>query len=172
MLRPVLMTMSSNESPLNLVRGPARKPGWAQLIRLGGDGVAVLFGELRRLVGRIDGIVERLHYSSREERWVVHYRVGGAELFIVWISPGVLEAGMALNRLDAERLLRNHGLSGTVKDAIRAGATEPGQGLVRFPLKDRRTVHSFVNLARVKNILISNTRRAMDEFPPSSSKAK
>jgi len=158
MLRPVSMTMPSNESPLNLVRGPARKPGWAQLIRLGGDGVAVLFGELRRSVGRIDGVVERLHYSSKEERWVVQYRVGGAELFVVWISPGVLEAGMALNRSDVERLLRNYSLSGTVKDAIRAGATEPGQGLVRFPLKDRRMVRSFVNLARARNILISNSR--------------
>jgi hypothetical protein len=159
MLRPVSMTMSSNESPLNLVRGPARKPGWAKLIRLGGDAVAVRFGELRKSVGRIDGVVERLHYSSREERWVVQYRVGSAELFIVWISPGVLEAGMALNRSDVERLLRNHSLSGTVKGAIQVGATGTGQGLVRFPLKDRRTVRSFVNLARVKNMLSSNTRR-------------
>jgi hypothetical protein len=152
------MTMLSNESPLNLVRGPARKPGWAQLIRLGGDGVAVLFGELRRSVGQIDGVVERLQYSSREERWVVQYRVGGAELFIVWISPGVLEAGMVLNRSDVEQLLRNLNLSGTIRGAIRAVATEPGQGLVRFALKDRRMVRSFVNLARAKNSLISNTR--------------
>ena len=152
------MIMPPNESPLNLVRGPDGKPGWAHLIRLGGDGVAVLFDELRRSVGRIDGVVERLHYSPREERRLVQYRVGGAELFIVWISPGVLEAGMALNRSEVERLLLNLGLSGTIKDAIRAGVTEPGKGLVRFPLKDRGTVRSFVNLARVKNMLISNNR--------------
>ena len=158
MLRPASMTMPSNESPLNLVRGPARKPGWAQLVRLGGDGVAVLFGELRRSVGRIDGVVERLHYSSWEERWVVQYRVGDAELFTVRISPGVLEAGMALNRSDVEQLLQNHKLSGTVRDAIRGGAMESGESCVRLALRDRRMMRSFVNLARAKNILISNSR--------------
>lgn len=152
------MTMPSNESPLNLVRGPARKPGWAQLIRLGGDGVAIQFGELRKSVGRIDGVVERLRYSAKEARWVVQYRVGDAELFTVWISPGLLEAGMALNRSEVERFLRNHNLSGTVRDAIRADGTGPGQGFIRFPLKDRRGVRSFVNLARAKNSLISNGR--------------
>jgi len=152
------MTMLSNESPLNLVRGPARKPGWAQLVRLGGDGVAVLFDELRKLVGRIDGVVERLHYSAGEERWVVQYRVGDAELFTVRISPGLLEAGMALNRSDAGRLLRNHNLSGTTRDAIRTAAAEPWQGFVRYPLKDRRGVRSLVNLARARKNLISNSR--------------
>ncbi len=150
------MTMSSNESPLNLVRGPARKPGWAQLIRLGGDGVAILFGELRKSVGRIDGVVERLHYSAKEERWVVQYRVGDAVLFTAWISPGLLEAGIVLTRSDVERLLRTHNLSGTVRNAIRAGATEQGQDSIRFPLKDRRMVRSFLNLVRAKKSLISN----------------
>lgn len=152
------MTMSSNESPLNLVRGPARKPGWAQLIRLGGDRVAILFDELRQLVGKIDGVVERLHYSARERRWMVQYRVGDAELFTVWISPGLLEAAMALNRSDVERLLRNHNLSGTIRDTIRAGAKEPGQRFIRFPLKDRRSVLSFASLVKAKNRLISNGR--------------
>ncbi|MGA8183849.1 MAG: hypothetical protein WB819_09410 [Terriglobia bacterium] len=150
--------MPSNESPLNLVRGPARKSGWAQLIRLGGDGVAILFGELRKLVGRIDGVVERLHYSAKEERWVVQYRVEDAELFTVWISPGLLEAGMTLNRSDVGRLLRNHNLSGTVRDALRAGATEPEQDSIRFPLKDRRRVRSFSNLARAKYRLLVSSR--------------
>lgn len=150
--------MAATESPLNLVRGPARKPGWAQLIRLGGDGVAILFGELRKSVGRIDGVVERLHYSAKEERWVVQYRVGDAELFTAWISPGLLEAGIVLTRSDVERLLRTRNLNGTVRNAIRAGATEPGQDSMRFPLKDRRRVRSFVNLARAKNRLLLNTR--------------
>ena len=151
------MTMLSNGSVLNPVRGPARMPEWAQLIRLGGDGVAILFGELRKSVGRIDGVVERLLYSAREERWVVQYRVGDAELFAVWISPGLLEAGMVLNQLEVERLLRNHNVSGAVKDAIRAGAIRPGQDLIRFHLKDRRRVRSFASLVRAKNKLLLST---------------
>ena len=150
--------MSTTESPLNLVRGPARKPGWAQLIRLGGDGVSILFGELRKSVGRIDGVIERLHFSASEERWTVQYRVGEMELFTVRISPGLLEAAMALSRSDVGRLLGNQSLSGTVKDTIRAGVTEAGQGIVLFPLNDRSRVRSFVNLARAKSNLPANSR--------------
>lgn len=152
------MTMPSNESPLNLVRGPARKPGWAQLIRLGGDSVAILFDELRKSVGKIDGVVERLHYSARERRWMVQYRVEDAELFSVWISPGLLEAAMALNRSDVEMLLRHHKLSGTIRDTIRASAKDPGQSFIRFPLKDRRSVRSFASLVKAMSSLISNGR--------------
>jgi len=147
--------MAFSESPLNLVRGPAKKPEWAQLIRLGGDRVAILFEELRKSVGTVDGIVERLHYSAGEARWVVQYDVGGTELFSAQISPGWLEAGMPLSRSEAESLLVRRGLSGTIKDAIRSGASEAGSNSIRFQLTDRRTVRSFASLAKAKSKLAS-----------------
>ena len=149
------MTIPPNETPLNLIRGPARQPGWAQLMRLGGDGVAILLDELRKSVGRIDGVVERLHYSAREARWLIRYDMGNVEVFAVRISPGLLQADMALNSSEVVQLLRDRKLSGTVKDAVRVGPTELGSRLVRLPLKDRRGVRAFVNLARAKNRLIA-----------------
>jgi uncharacterized protein (DUF302 family) len=150
--------MSSADSPLNLVRGPATQPGWARLIRLGGDRVAILVDELRKSVGRIDGVVQRMHYSATEEKWVVQYAVGGVELFTVRISPGVLEANMALSQPEAERLLQNRTLSGNIRGEIKNKTSEAGSSPGRFLLKDRRTVRSFVNLARARTNLISNTQ--------------
>lgn len=143
---------------MNLIRGPARMPGWAQLIRAGGDGVAILCAELRKSVSRIDGVVERLRYSATEQRWMVEYQVRGRELFSVRISPGLLEASIALSRSDVEGLLGNRNLSGAVRDALRAGAVEPGERRIQFILADRQRVRSFANLARAKNRLISNTQ--------------
>ncbi|HET7213890.1 MAG TPA: hypothetical protein VFL79_09890 [Terriglobia bacterium] len=143
---------------MNLIRGPARMPGWAQLIRAGGDGVAILFGELRKSISRIDGVVERLRYSATEQRWVIEYQARGRELFSVRISPGLLEAYMPLSWSDAAGLLRNHNLSAAVRDAIRSGAVGPGESRVQFILTDRQGVRSFANLARARNRLISNTQ--------------
>jgi hypothetical protein len=151
--------MTATESPLNLVRGPAKKPGWAQLVRLGGDRVAILFDELRKSVGRIDGIVERLHYSAPEDRWLVQYQAGGVELFTVRISPGLLEAGMLLSPSEIETSLKIRKLCGTIKNEIRAAAGHPEACSIRFALKDRRTVRSFANLARVKDKLVRNSGR-------------
>lgn len=154
------MTMPSSESSLNLIRGPARMPGWAQLIRAGGDGVAILFGELRKSISRIDGVVERLRYSATEQRWMVEYQARGRELFNVRISPRLLEASMALSRSDVAGILRNHSLSGVVRDAIRAGEMERGESFIRFILTNRQRVRSFAGLARARNRLISNTQRS------------
>ncbi len=151
--------MAFTESPLNLVRGPAKKPEWAQLIRLGGDHVAILFGELRKAVGQIEGIIERLHYSASETRWVVQYRAGGTELFTVRISPGLLIANMPLSRSEAETLLRMRGLGGTIKNAIRSEAWESGSELLRLPLTSRRLVRSFANLVKAKNKLVSRAAK-------------
>ena len=143
---------------MNPIRGPARTPGWAQLIRVGGDAVAILYGELRKSISGIDGVVERLHYSETEQRWIVGYQVRSKELFTVRISPGRLEASMPLNRSEVEGLLRNYNLSGAVRDALRAGAVEPRERRIQFILADRQRVRSFANLARAKNRLISNTQ--------------
>jgi hypothetical protein len=165
------MTMGSADSPLNLVRGAATKAEWAQLIRLGGDRVAILFDELRMSVGGIDGLVQRLHYSDVEERWVVRYEVGDAELFTVRISPGVLEASLTLSWPEVESLLQNRTVSKNVRDVIQNGAREAGSSSARFLLRDRRTVRSFANLARARKSLISNTHRGVARIGPSSAKA-
>ena len=162
--------MASAEFPLILVRGATAKAGWAQLIRLGGDRVAILFDELRKSIGRIEGVFQRLHYSAREERWVVQYRVEDAELFTVRISPGVLDARMVLSRSEVERLLQNRNLNESVKDVIHHGASGAGSSSVRFQLGDRRAVRSFVNLAKARNNLISNTQRASARIALSRSK--
>jgi hypothetical protein len=148
------MMTASIESPLNWICGPAKEPGWAQLIRLGGDRVAVLFEELRRAVGKVDGIVERLHYLSGECRWAVQYCVGGIELFAVRISPGTLEVAMPLSRSDAEILLRTHNLSAGMKDAIRRNASGTGSNALRLPLTDRRLVRSFATAVKAKGKLV------------------
>lgn len=145
------MCAASNESPVNLVRGPAKKPEWAQLIRLGGDRVAILFGELRKSVGSIDGIVESLEYSENEARWVVQYGVGGRELFAARISPGLLEAGMSLSRSEFESLLGMQNLSSAIKEAIRS--SKSAAEAISLPLTDRRTVRLFANLVKVRNKL-------------------
>jgi hypothetical protein len=148
---PKLMAFA--ESSQNLVRGPAKRPEWAQLIRLGGDRVAVLFDELRKSVGKIDGVIERLQYSAEEGRWVVKYSVGGTEFFIVRILPGSLEAVLHLNYSEAEILLQSRALRGPLQNAIRARIQEKAEGLMNIPLTDRRALHSFANLVRAKSRL-------------------
>lgn len=152
---------SCNESPLNLVRGPARKPGWAQLIRLGGDRVAILFAELRKSVGKIDGIVESLHYSASESRWVVRYEIGSVPLFMVRIMPGLLEGCVPLSLSECETLLATCSLSETIRRAIRSSASEALLNPVRLPLTDRCKVRSFANLVRAKSRLnTSHSKRS------------
>lgn len=149
---------TSTQSPLNLVRGPAKKPEWAQLIRLGGDRVAILFKELRDAVGKVEGIVERLHYSAGEARWTVQYYAGGTELFSVRISAGFLEASMPLSHSEMETLLTRRNVSARIRDAIRSGAGQTGLSLLRLPLMDRRLVRSFASLANAKSKLVSTAR--------------
>src|SRR5579875_2910994 len=145
--------MASSESSMNLVRGPARRPEWAQMIRLGGDRVAVLFNELRKSVGKIDGIIERLHYSAEENRWVVKYSIDGLELFTARIFPGSLEAEMALSAAEANVLLRSEALSRTLRNTIDSGLQERQAGLINFPLTNRRAARSFASLVRAKSRL-------------------
>ncbi|MEJ2006768.1 MAG: hypothetical protein P8Z30_01195 [Acidobacteriota bacterium] len=154
------MMMASPESPLNFVHGPAKKPEWAQMVRLGGERVAVLFEELRRSVGKIDGIVEKLCYSGREGGWVVQYRVSGVELLTMRIAPGLLEVSIPLSPSEREILPGMRNLSGTIKDAIRGiSNNEVESNSVRVPLTNRRRVHSVANLVMVKARLAQKLRK-------------
>ncbi len=67
-------------------------PQWAELTRWAGDKASILFEDLRRRIGVIDGLQEALHFAGPEVGWVPRYRVGHAVLFDAHLFPGVLEA--------------------------------------------------------------------------------
>jgi hypothetical protein len=91
----------------NRSRDPEVKPTWAQLTRLGGDRVAILFEDLRRRIGVIDGLIEDLYFAGCEEGWVPRYRLGGETVALIRISSrrlaGVLCAGIAGERAGSEK---------------------------------------------------------------------
>lgn len=147
------------ESPLNLVRGPARRPEWAHLIRLGGDRVAVLFEELRKSIGKVDGIVERLRYLESKSRWVVQYEVGDTELCTMRISPGLLEAEIALGSEDVTKLSRAGKLEKDLQGAGRDNGIQTDLKSVKLALTDRWTVRQFAGLVAAKSKLVSRAAR-------------
>ena len=79
---------------------PKVRPDWAQLTRLGGDRVAILFEELRRRFGAIDGLIEDLHFASQEDGWVPRYSLDGVAVARVYVGSGSLEATAVLSRDD------------------------------------------------------------------------
>jgi hypothetical protein len=105
-------------------RNPEKKPDWAQLTRLGGDRVAILFEDLRRRIGAIDGLVEDLHFANQQDGWAPRYSVGGVAIAEVRIAPGRLEAA----------------LEGDVADEK---GKESGGRAERRELKNRAAVASF-----------------------------
>ncbi len=133
---------------------PSRKPPWAQLSRLGGDRVAILFKELRQSLGKIDAIVERLWFSGAEEGWVVQYSVGNTELFTARISSGLLEVKVPFESADVECSSMMPQLSAVLKRAIRISQnTDP----VRFRLENRAMVRSFSKLVAARSRQISKS---------------
>ncbi len=153
------MMTASTQTRINFLHGPAKRPEWARMIRLGGDRVAVLFEELRKSVRKVDGIVERLHYSGREAGWLVQYGVGGVELLTTRISPGLLEVDIPLSPSDSESLLRMRSLSATIKDAIHASASQVASNSIRLPVTNRRGVHSVASLVMAKSRLVAKAAR-------------
>ena len=129
---------------------PSRKPQWAQLSRLGGDRVAILFKELRQSLGRIDGIVERLSFAGNEDGWVVQYCAGNAELFTARISPGLLEVKIPLDSDGVASKIPQ--LSGVLRRAIQ---DSQNASFWHFCLKNRATVRSFANLVTARSKQIS-----------------
>ncbi len=126
---------------------PSVKPQWAQLSRLGGDRVAILFKELRASLGKIDVIVERLHFSGIEDGWVVRYSVGPCEVFTARISPGVLEVKLPADFVEAGKPFKLPQASAALKSAIpNFQSGEP----MRIRLTNRAMVRSFSNLAAAR----------------------
>lgn len=131
---------------------PSTKPQWAQLSRLGGDRVAILFKELRASLGKIGGITERLHFAGIEEGWVVRYGVGGAELFTARISPGKLEVKLPWESASAERPFRMPQPSAALRRSIQISQDSNS---ARICLKNRAAVRSFSSLVLARSKLIS-----------------
>ncbi|HUZ47461.1 MAG TPA: hypothetical protein VMW54_12570 [Terriglobia bacterium] len=131
---------------------PSVKPQWAQLSRLGGDRVTILFKELRASLGKIDGIVERLHFSGIKDGWVVRYSVGPCELFTARISPGLLEVKLPADFVGAGKPFKLPQPSAALKSAIpKVQSGEP----TRIRLTNRARVRSFSNLAVARGRLFS-----------------
>ena len=142
------MTSTLPEVRLNPFNDPATKPQWAQLTRLGGDRVAILFEDLRRQIAKIDGIIESLSYSGSEEGWVAEYRADGTTLFTARIFPGVLEVTMVFDGSGFEQLISSEKLGARMKDALR---NAENSGFIRLDLNHSSAVRSFANLIVIKS---------------------
>ena len=135
---------------------PLVKPQWAQLSRLGGDRVAVLFKELRASLGKIDGLIERLHFSGIEDGWVVRYSVGHCELFTARISPGELEVKLPADFVEEGKPFKLPQASAALISSIpNSQSGEP----TRIRLTSRAMVRSFSNLAAARSRLFSKAGR-------------
>ena len=144
------MTSTLPEVRRNPFNDPAKKPQWAQLTRLGGDRVAILFEDLRREIAKVDGIVESLRYSGSEEGWVAEYRADGTTLFTARTFPGVLEATMTFDASTFERLSRSGKLGARMKNALRIAENS---GFIRLDLNHSSAVRSFASLVVAKSKL-------------------
>lgn len=138
----------------NPVRGPARKPEWAELTRLAGDGAAILFQDLRRRLGKIDGLQEELAYQGTSFGWTPRYRVGDRILFTLRIAPGSIEAVMSLESALRERLLGSPKVLPGIRESLRNAPIEGGVATVRVQLGKVSLVRSFANVVIMKSKLV------------------
>ncbi len=121
------------------------KPDWAQLTRLGGDRVAILFEELRTRISRISGLIEELHFCGLAEGWLPRYRVGDRVLFKVQILPGNLSATIELDEWLARKLLNSPRVAGKVKLWLGTVSIREGIALLRVRLSSRADICSLRN---------------------------
>ncbi len=140
--------------PPNPVTASHANPHWAQLTRLAGDRAAILFEDLRRRVGTIDGLLEELHYDGLEKRWVPRYRLGEEVLFTAHILPAALEATLTLNAAQRDRLLSSHKVGAAMKQSIRQAPTVAGWVSIRVRLNSQAAVRALATLIAAKSKLI------------------
>ena len=133
-------------STRNPFRNPSAKPQWAQLTRLGGDRVAILFEDLRKRISGISGLVEELHFSGPEDGWLPRYRVGDRVLLTVQILPGSLTAQVELDESLARNLLNSPNEPGRIKAWLRPVAIREGIALLRARLTSRAHTRSLTKL--------------------------
>ncbi|HEV2348798.1 MAG TPA: hypothetical protein VG028_03025 [Terriglobia bacterium] len=130
----------------NPYRDPAAKPEWAQLTRLGGDRVAILFEDLRARISGIDGLVEELHFYGEEAGWLPRYRVGDRVLLTVEILPGNLTAAAELEVSLAKKILNSPTRTSRIKTWLRPFAIREGIALLRVRLSSRAHTCSLARL--------------------------
>jgi hypothetical protein len=135
-----------NSSTRNPFCDVGAKPQWAQLTRLGGDRVAILFEDLRTQISAIDGLVEELHFNGPEEGWLPRYRVSNQVLLRVEVRPGSLTAVVELEESLAKKLLNSPAGAGRIKTWFRAAAIREGIALLRVRLSSRAHTRSLTKL--------------------------
>jgi hypothetical protein len=138
--------LAVESSTRNPFRNAAAKPQWAQLTRLGGDRVAILFEDLRKQISGINGLVEELHFNGPEEGWLPRYRVGDQVLLRVQVLPGCLTAMVELDEGLAKNLLNSPGEPGRIKAWLRPIAICEGIALLRARLSSRAHTRSLTKL--------------------------
>ena len=145
--------LARRQNPLS---NPQPKPDWAELTRLAGDRAAILFEELRRRLGRIEGLREELHYEGAEKGWAPRYLLDGAPLCVVRILPAAVEGTIPLDQERREQVLASKKISARLKAQVRGCPIQDGVGRVTVPLYDRATVAAFANLVVTKARLCSS----------------
>ena len=142
----------------NPFRNPNAKPTWAQLTRLAGDRVAILFEELRSLMGRVDGLIEELHYTGPEAGWAPSYRVGEEKLFWVSILPGSLVGHMEIDQSLLRKTLASR-VGVPLKKALHeAQPLAEERSLFHLELTSAKLVRAFARLA-VRSADLRSPRR-------------
>jgi hypothetical protein len=141
--------MASAATEISLIQNPFRnakaKPDWAQLTRLGGDRVAILFEELRTSISRIPGLIEELHFYGAEEGWLPRYRMDDRILLKVQILPGNLSAIIELDQQALNKLLNSAKVAGKVKAWLGTASIREGIALLRVRLSIRTDICSLGN---------------------------
>jgi len=129
----------------NPFRNAKAKPDWAQLTRLGGDRVAILFEELRTSISRIPALIEELHFCGPEEGWLPRYRVENRVLLKVQILPGNLSAMVELNERQHNKVLNSARVAAKVMAWLGTASIREGIALLRVRLSNRTDVCSLGN---------------------------
>jgi hypothetical protein len=141
--------MSSAATEISPSQNPFRnadvRPDWAQLTRLGGDRVAILFEELRTSISRIDGLIEELHFFGLEEGWLPRYRVDDQIILKVLILPGNLSAILEFDAREFNKLLNSAKVAGRVKAWLGTASIREGIALLRVRLASRTDICSLGN---------------------------
>jgi hypothetical protein len=143
--------MITSDSCPNPFRDPRVRPQWAQLTRLAGDRAAILFEELRRRLGKIDGLREELSYQGPEWGWGPRYKVGERVLFSVVVLPGILEARAELEPPFRETLLHSSRVASRMKAATRRAPLIGDQTMLRVRLSNASLVRSFASMMIMKS---------------------
>ncbi len=145
----------------NPFRDPSLAPDWAQLTRLGGDRVALLFEDLRARLGKIGGIQEELRYHGPEWGWGPHYRLGGASLCAVRALPGRLEAVIEVEPASLPKLLGSPSLGAGVRSIVAQLFASGSPWQAPIVLSNRTTVRDFARLVVLKSkaVEVSRARR-------------